>query len=675
MDIKASQELALPATPEAGTMYFIDNLDGTATQHVTSESGVPRRVLGGLLVPTALTRSGNLTTRLTKSGALLGQTITNTSGAPITLTSITVERVTLSGGTATLTIRQGNGGNILATAPATAQDGGLTGALNYTLAPGASVMGILQATGGTLTAQLSSGHTWQGLSLGSTLITGFSGGTGGAIAEDNGAPAAQLAFQFGADGVPARRLNLGAGIVSQVQGDDLDLDVIVEAAGGLRVVRDRQGAHRVQPALWADTIIPSGITGLYAETDSGYTEIRPPAGTYLRGVSGVPVGSIPELWDITTQQLVATGAPSTGSAALFDEAVLSAPVAYLIGIRNTVNVPSGPAGASWAGLSGGANTVRYTRTVDGGYPTQVDLSRSMAFGIITGVPQVPAAHVEGLGDLLGGLRVQNADLGVNAQVTTLRFSAGSLEITGKTALYTPPVGTDGGGGSGGPISLRFVTGAVQASVTPPFSPNGDNRTGYATTYRVRFEATQAVSFNVLRSLIAATGPYDVRVYAAVDATTSPGALLASCPDNPGVTYDAFMAGAISEAVLDASISLTTGQAVVIEYTAATTSPGTLVRLGTSPGATGPTTYAGGLRYTASTVDNGYAPYIVFQARQDTPKGTVNALDPGDFPVVISAAALTGPGVALLDDGSAAPRLIRRRADGSVWYGAAFTSAP
>lgn len=60
---------------------------------------------------------------------------------------------------------------------------------------------------------------------------------------------------------------------------------------------------------------------------------------------------------------------------------------------------------------------------------------------------------------------------------------------------------------------------------------------------------------------------------------------------------------------------------------------------------------------------------------DVPKGVVNALDPADFPVVAGTGELTGAGLALLDDGVNPPRFVRRRPDGTVWYGPTLSSTP
>ena len=59
----------------------------------------------------------------------------------------------------------------------------------------------------------------------------------------------------------------------------------------------------------------------------------------------------------------------------------------------------------------------------------------------------------------------------------------------------------------------------------------------------------------------------------------------------------------------------------------------------------------------------------------TTKNVQNPLDAADFPIVAAVADLAMGAVALLDPGTSAPRLVRRRADGTVWYGPVFTSVP
>lgn len=329
-------------------MVFVDGGDGTATQYVTGADSEPRRILGGLMVPTALSRTGALSVRLTKSGNLFGQTITNTSGAPITLTSVTVERVTLSAGTATLTIRQGNGGTILASAPATAQDGGLTGPLTYTLAPGATVMIVLQATGGTLTAQLSSGHTWEGLTVGATLITGFTGGTGGAVAEDNGAPAAQLAFQFGAGGTAVRRVEVAAPLGGRVVGDTLTVSL---GSGGTPATIDR-GSATVQASgyfgvswAWPITVDrPITLTGM----------------TFLLGMDSTDAPRA-GIWEEATGTLLnpdATVAAVANPTSTFTPYTLQPGPAYRIGWHapSDTNLPAAYNAPVWTGVTFGTGS-------------------------------------------------------------------------------------------------------------------------------------------------------------------------------------------------------------------------------------------------------------------------------------------------------------------------------
>lgn len=60
--------------------------------------------------------------------------------------------------------------------------------------------------------------------------------------------------------------------------------------------------------------------------------------------------------------------------------------------------------------------------------------------------------------------------------------------------------------------------------------------------------------------------------------------------------------------------------------------------------------------------------------QSVQKGVSGPLDPVDVPLITAVEGLPPGGTALLDDGTS-PRLVHRRADGSLWYGAPFTAAP
>lgn len=48
---------------------------------------------------------------------------------------------------------------------------------------------------------------------------------------------------------------------------------------------------------------------------------------------------------------------------------------------------------------------------------------------------------------------------------------------------------------------------------------------------------------------------------------------------------------------------------------------------------------------------------------------------GQFAVVTAIADIPYDAAAILDTGSAAPRIVRRRANGSYWYGTPFSSTP
>lgn len=63
------------------------------------------------------------------------------------------------------------------------------------------------------------------------------------------------------------------------------------------------------------------------------------------------------------------------------------------------------------------------------------------------------------------------------------------------------------------------------------------------------------------------------------------------------------------------------------------------------------------------------------AGSGSPKTVNGPLDAADFPIVTNADALGAGAAAILDTGSNPPRLIRKRLDGSLWYGAPFTNTP
>ncbi|MDV6376358.1 hypothetical protein [Deinococcus arenicola] len=57
------------------------------------------------------------------------------------------------------------------------------------------------------------------------------------------------------------------------------------------------------------------------------------------------------------------------------------------------------------------------------------------------------------------------------------------------------------------------------------------------------------------------------------------------------------------------------------------------------------------------------------------KNVTGPLDPLDTAVITNLAALPNSAAAIWDPGTSAPRLVRRRADGSVWYGPVFSDTP
>lgn len=247
---------ALPNPLQAGTIYYVDHGDGTATQVVTDATGqVSGRQIVGLMAAGTLGRGGAVNTRLSKSGTTLAHKFTNTSGAPIVLSGVTIEAITFSAGTATLYVFN-ESGQVLASTLATAQDGGLTAPLVYIIPAGATVLIGVISTGGYLTASLSSGHTWPGLAMADAgLYTTISVVQGGMVNENNGVPTAQLRFQFGVGGQVVRRLEAGDGLTDQVQNGTLTMNLApidlgasdVSGTDALPSGQNNLGGSTVQP--------------------------------------------------------------------------------------------------------------------------------------------------------------------------------------------------------------------------------------------------------------------------------------------------------------------------------------------------------------------------------------------------------------------------------------------
>ncbi|RJF74484.1 hypothetical protein D3875_04175 [Deinococcus cavernae] len=76
--------------------------------------------------------------------------------------------------------------------------------------------------------------------------------------------------------------------------------------------------------------------------------------------------------------------------------------------------------------------------------------------------------------------------------------------------------------------------------------------------------------------------------------------------------------------------------------------------------------------TIATVDK-WGPTFDLLQPATAQKGVIGPVDMVDMPTVAAIADLPASSWAMLDDGVSAPRPVRRRADGSVWYGAAFTN--
>ncbi len=233
LKFQALDAMPAPADVTPATHYYVEQPDGGRELYLSdAEPPYTLRRVGGLMTSGSLGRTGAVTNRLTKNSTTLAHQFTNTSGAPIVLSSVTIEGLTLSAGTAELTVWS-QSGQLLASAPATAQNGGLTAPLAYTIPAGAIVLIGAVSTGGYLTAALSSGHTWPGLTMSNVgLYTSISVVQGGIVSEDNGAPTAQLRFQFGTGGEAIRRIEADGPLTTTVQGGTLRLGVgLIDLSG------------------------------------------------------------------------------------------------------------------------------------------------------------------------------------------------------------------------------------------------------------------------------------------------------------------------------------------------------------------------------------------------------------------------------------------------------------
>ena len=227
--------------------------------------------------------------------------------------------------------------------------------------------------------------------------------------------------------------------------------------------------------------------------------------------------------------------------------------------------------------------------------------------------------------------------------------------------------------AGGAINLSTpaapgVVLSARAPITTASSNFGER------TYGV-FTPTQDALVSGLRDTVQALNmpcmPYIFRI--------SDGALIAS---GPAVSRT----GASADYLFTGPVTLVTGVAYAIGIdTPAGTTPASLgrvannqtgtypgftvevnMRYGGAPGTLPPTTF----------VSNAYSPsWNILTPGVAGQKSVTGPLDPLDFPVVKTVADLPVNAVALLDPGTSAPRLIRKRADGTVWYGTLFTSVP
>lgn len=242
LNFEAVNELPSPLQP--GTIYYVNHGDGTATQVVTDATGqITGRQVVGLMTSGSLGRTGAVTNRLTRTGSNFMQHFTNTSGTPILLTGLSIEGVTGPGSTGELVVAHAVTRVILARGDATLSNGVLrtTFTAPYTWAPGAELAfgwynndtdGSGNPISTPLTFSLSSGHTWAGITLSNTNLWTSFFALSGQVGEDNGAPTAQLRFQFGTGGQVVRRVEAGQGLSGDVTAGVLTLALREGAESG-----------------------------------------------------------------------------------------------------------------------------------------------------------------------------------------------------------------------------------------------------------------------------------------------------------------------------------------------------------------------------------------------------------------------------------------------------------
>ncbi|MDP9763834.1 hypothetical protein [Deinococcus enclensis] len=212
---------ALPNPLQPGTIYFVDNLDGTATMVVTDATGqIAGRQVVGLMTSGALARTGAVQSGAVKTGTAFFQKFTPTRD--ITLTSVTIQGLSVLSGTARIRVspNDGAGTTALADAAASSGSGGVTAPVNYTLTAGTPY--IIGAYGASLSLTLSSGHAWDGLTQPDTALITSTPSSGGWTQLP--ADGTQMAFLFDVAAIPFRRVEFGNGMTGEVAAGVLTLD-------------------------------------------------------------------------------------------------------------------------------------------------------------------------------------------------------------------------------------------------------------------------------------------------------------------------------------------------------------------------------------------------------------------------------------------------------------------
>lgn len=254
-------------------------------------------------------------------------------------------------------------------------------------------------------------------------------------------------------------------------------------------------------------------------------------------------------------------------------------------------------------------------------------------------------------------------------------SGGGLAAVAHDATLT------GDGTSASPLSVATASGSGNisliannnVSVEQVFNPATTSSNG--PNWSIRYNVLGSIAFKALQvNILEAGGYFDTAIIEVhrTDATFAISAGTKLAQGSVAITGSY----ALSTLTLDAQVTFQAGQYLVLSVHC---SSGGSPRIDASAARPLPAPLPlGKLAYVASVANTGIVnangvPRVLFLG--GAVKGVSGPLDPIDFPVVAAVADLPAGAVAVLDPGNAAPRLIRKRADGTVWYGALFTNVP